>query len=77
MIINFKKEINENVLKCLNLNKYLRETVPLHLQLCEIKLENIFKKKSIVVTANVPIQDYFKQTMKNLYLKLPQNEQNN
>lgn len=45
--------------------------MPLHLQLYEINLEKKFKKQKVVFKQSVPIQDYFKQTLKNFYLNIP------
>lgn len=64
--------MNERVLQCLNLNKYILEMVPLHLQLYEIELEKKSKKQRTFFKIQVPIQPYFSQTLNNLCLKIPQ-----
>lgn len=65
--------MNQLVLKCLNINEYLRDIVPLHLQLYEINLEKRFKKQKINFKQEVPILPYFSETLKNLYLSIPKN----
>ncbi|CAF0787308.1 unnamed protein product [Brachionus calyciflorus] len=67
--------LSQNILNCLQINDYLRDVVPLHLQLYQINMEKKFKKQSIVLKQQVPLQDYFKQTLKNLCLNIPNEDE--
>jgi hypothetical protein len=48
------------------------EAIPLHLHLSEINLEKKFKKQKFTIRQELPLFDYFKQTMDRLNLKFPQ-----
>lgn len=50
--------------------------MPLHLQLYEINLEKKFKKQKVIFKQSVPLQDYFKKTLENFYLNIPNEELN-
>ena len=59
-------------MKRLNLLKSDRVPPPLHLHLYEINLEKKFKnQKTVMKQHNVPLLDYFKESLKRLNLKIP------
>ena len=64
--------MSQQIQKCLQINDYLRELVPLHLQLYEIDLEKKFKKQKIILKHKVQLQDYFKETLQRFYLNIPE-----
>lgn len=61
-------------MECLNINKYLMNMVPLHLQLYEIDLDKKYKKQRVSFKTQVPLQPYFVQTLKNLALNIPKED---
>lgn len=71
-INKYNKVYSQHVLKCLKINDYLRDLVPLHLQLYEINIEKKFKKQKLTLKHKLPLQEYFKETLKNFYLNTPE-----
>jgi hypothetical protein len=59
------------VLKYLELNEYLTETIPLHLHLHEINLEKKFRKQTFCLQHQTPLLPYFEETMQRFNLKWP------
>jgi hypothetical protein len=68
------KVLNEYVLKCLDLNEYMTDIVPLHLQLYKIDISKQFRRQSLILQHRVPILPYFETTCKNLGLRIPPEE---
>ena len=62
--------MSKRVLDRLGLTK--NDVIPLHLHLCELNLRKKFNKQKIIIKHQVPLFDYFTETLKRLELKLPE-----